>query len=178
MYKAIMPILFALTAGFGLAACGTSVKDDLGLYTSQAGSTLDKTTQGTRQASTLMQRILDDGAVLMERDEARAHLSGNTQQWSNGGAYYQETGRLDFIWEGQRYYNYTWRVRGDGKVCITNQTGFVTSCSFYFNYKDTVWTVVTEEFGERRDFFGGVDTILVGQSLDALEPWEPAMSGN
>jgi len=178
MYKIITTSLLAVALSFGLVACGTSSKDDLDFLTGQSGTRLDKSVQKPRQASTLMQRILDDGAILMNREEATAHLAGNTQQWSNGGAYYQESGRLDFIWEGQRFYNYSWRVRGDGKVCIANQSDFVTSCSFYFKYKDTVWTVITEEFGERRDFFGGVDTILHGQSLDALEPWEPAMSGN
>lgn len=178
MYKIITTSLLAVALSFGLVACSTSSKDDLGLLTSQAGSTLaNKSMRQSGKSSTLMQRILDDGAILMNREEATAHLSGNTQQWSNGGAHYDESGRLDFIWDGKRFFNYTWRVRGDGKVCISNQSDYVTSCSFYFKYKDTVWTIVTEEFGEERDFFGGEDTILVGQSLDALEPWDSALSG-
>ncbi|MDJ0880814.1 MAG: hypothetical protein QNJ56_04115 [Gammaproteobacteria bacterium] len=177
MYKKMTTLLLVLAVSLGLVACGTSSKDDLGLFTGQAGSRLDRSIQKPREATTLMQRILDDGAVLMGREETIAHLSGNTQQWSNGGAHYQESGRLDFIWDGKRYFNYSWKVRGDGKVCISNQSGYITSCSFYFKYKDTVWTVVTEEFGETRDYFGGVDTILEGKSLDALEPWDPSLSG-
>ncbi len=126
-------------------------------------------------ARSLKERIAAEGGVLLTKDEVAAHLSGNTQQWSNGGAHYGTDGRLDFIWEGNTFTDYRWKVRGQGRVCITNPDGFTTSCSLYFNYNGEIWTVVTEEFGERRDFFGGPDTILVGKKLDDLEPWDPAL---
>ncbi len=128
-------------------------------------------------AKSLRERISADGAVLMNKQEVVQHLAGNTQQWSNGGAHYQSNGRLDFIWEGDLFNDYTWKVRGNGRVCIANPDGFTTSCSLYFKYRDTVWTVVVEEFGVQRDFFGGPDTILVGKKLDDLEPWDPSLSG-
>jgi len=177
MYKTITTTLIMLAISLGLVACGTSSKDDLGLLTSQSGSRLDKSINKSQKATSLKQKILDDGAIPMTVEEVKAHLSGNTQQWSNGGAYYQENGRLDFIWEGNLFYNYTWHVRKDGLVCIKNQVGFSTSCSLYFKYRDSVWTVITEELGEERDFFGGPDTILVGKNLDDLQPWDPSMSG-
>ena len=131
--------------------------------------------QKAAPARSLKERIASEGGILLSKAEVRDHLAGNTQQWSNGGAHYASDGSLTFIWEGNVFSDYSWKVRGQGRVCITNNEGFTTSCSLYFRHKGSVWTVVTEEFGERRDFFGGPDTILVGKKLADLEPWDAAL---
>jgi hypothetical protein len=177
MYKIITSTLVILAVSLGMVACKSTSEDDIGLTTSQSGSRLVKNVQKNPTATSLQQKIVADGAIALTIDEVTTHLSGNTQQWSNGGAYYQPDGKLDFVWEGKKFVNYSWRVKRNGLVCIQNQAGFETSCSLYFKYKDKIWTVVTEEFGEKRDFFGGPDTILEGKNLSDLEPWDPAMSG-
>lgn len=134
--------------------------------------------QENPRAASLEERITNDGAVRLDREQATAHLSGKTQQWANGGAYFHPDGRLDYIWEGKEFSNFSWDVSRKGLVCIQRPDGFNTSCSLYFAYKDTVWTVVTEVFGERRQFFGGPDTVVDGNQLSELEPWDPALSGN
>ncbi|MDJ0833067.1 MAG: hypothetical protein QNJ69_06055 [Gammaproteobacteria bacterium] len=167
-----------LFASFGLLMTNATAQTIKYRSNIEGSSVVIPNEQQINAAKTLRDRILADGAVQMTPAEARQHLAGNTQQWSNGGAHYQADGRLDFIWEGDLFNDYSWRVRRNGLVCIDNPEGFTTSCSLYFNYQGTVWTVVTEEFGEQKDFFGGPDTILVGKQLDDLEPWDPSLSGN
>lgn len=145
MYQKVSNILIVIAVSFGLLACATG-------------------------QMSMEQKVVADGGMRMNPEEVTAHLAGNTQKWSNGGAYYYPEGRLDFIWDGKEFYHYTWGTRGDGQVCIKNQVGLTTSCSAYFKHEGTVWTVVTEEFGELRTNFGGPDTILDGKRLSDLEP--------
>jgi hypothetical protein len=178
MFKNYLIVLSVLSASSGLLATTTADAQVLKYRNNLDGSSvISADPDQTKAAKSIKEKIVIDGAVLMTRDEVVQHLSGNTQQWSNGGAHYRPDGRLDFIWEGDLFNDYEWRVRGEGRVCIDNPAGFTTSCSLYYKYKGGVWTVITEEFGEKRDFFGGPDTILVGEKLADLEPWDPALSG-
>lgn len=145
MYQRISKIVLIVAVAFGLLACATG-------------------------KMTLEDKVVADGAVRMGPAEVTEYLAGNTQVWSNGGAYFHENGRLDFIWDGQRFFHYSWVTRDDGQACIKNQIGFTTSCSAYFRHKGEIWTVVTEEFGELRTEFGGPDTIREGNVLLDLEP--------
>ena len=192
MYKAIGRLSFALVATCGLLAIATLSACSQTTFSTSAGSvesasSVDAegvprtvTVSGAKNptANKLEQKILSDGAVRMNGEEVTAYLAGNTQQWSNGGAYYDASGRIDYIWENKEFTDFRWRARKDGLVCIQNPEGFTTSCSSYYRYKNTVWTVVTEVFGEKRDFFGGPDTLLTGKKLSDLEPWDPSLSGN
>ena len=188
MYKKSFILSLVMVASFGLLLTKPATAQEINYRGTVDDIKYRSTLDGSNfvvpsgkqfdEAKSLKDRITADGAVQMTREEATQHLSGNTQQWSNGGAHYQADGRLDYIWEGDLYNDNTWRVRRNGLVCIDNPEGFTTSCSLYFKYRDTVWTVVTEEFGQQKDFFGGPDTILVGKKLDDLEPWDPSMSGN
>jgi len=162
------------------ATVATASSVDSGPYTDADGVTRTRTVYGKLNptASRLEQKIVGDGAIRMTGKQVREYLAGKTQQWSNGGAYYASDGSLEFIWENKEFIDYSWQVRADGTVCIDNPEGFTTSCSLYFRYKDSIWTVVTEVFGEAQDFFGGPDTLLQGKQLSELEPWDPALSGN
>lgn len=145
MYQRFSKLLLIVAVAFGLLACATG-------------------------NPTLEERVVADGAVRMSAAEITEYLSGNTEEWSNGGAYFHENGRLDFIWDGQRFFHYSWAARNDGQVCIKNQVGFTTSCSAYFKHQGIIWAVVTEEFGEQRTEFGGPNTLLDGNVLLDLEP--------
>lgn len=184
MHQSILSKTIFLASVIGLlvsaATFATGASIELGVTTDADGLTRTTAVVGkdNPRATSLEDKITAGGARKMNGDEVRAYLSNNTQQWANGGAFYETDGRLDFIWEGKTFYNYTWNASGDGEVCIKNREGFTTSCSLYFDYKQSVWSVVIEVFGESRDFFGGPDTILDGNSLSSLEPWDPALSGN
>jgi len=183
MNYSILGKRFFLAASIGLlvSACsGAGSNVELGSTTDGDGVT--RTTVATAKENprfdSIEEKIVSDGAKKMNGKEVTAYLSNKTQQWTNGGAFYKADGTLDFIWEGKTFYDYTWSARSDGLVCIKNTQLFTTSCSVYFNYRDTVWTVVTEVFGESKDFFGGPDTVIEGDNLANLEPWDPALSGN
>ena len=184
MYRLTVKTSSFLICALGLllstTACvdGTSV--EIGPTISEDGTPRTTAVTGVENptAASLEEKIISDGARQLNAAGVKAHLSGKTQQWSNGGAYYHPDGALDFIWEGKGFYDYTWEADRDGLVCIRNPDGFTTSCSLYFDYQDTVWTVVIEVFGEQQNFFGGPDTVSSGNRLSDLEPWDPAMSGN
>ena len=183
MHHSILREAFILVAiGLLVSACTTTTSSsvEMGVSTDAEGTARTTIVTGTENPrfASIKEKIVSDGARQMNREEVTAYLSNKTQQWSNGGAFYDADGTLDFIWEGKTFYDYSWSARKDGLVCIKNYEGFSTSCSLYFNYKQTVWTVVTEVFGESKDFFGGPDTTVDGNKLSDLEPWDPAMSGN
>lgn len=184
MYRSTSRTLTFLICALGVllsaTACTNHAGVEIGPTVSEDGvpRTTAVTGRDNPRADSLEEQIVSDGAVPLDADGVTEHLAGNTQQWANGGAYYGEDGTLDYIWEGKEFYDFTWTAYKNGKVCITNPEGFTTSCSLYFAYKDTIWTVVTEVFGEQQDFFGGPDTVVSGNKLDDLEPWDPALSGN
>ena len=184
MYKTIGKLSLALVAAFGLLAianfpaAAANVESATTIDADGVSRTVTVSGAINPDANKLEQKILNDGAVRMNGEEASAYLAGNTQQWSNGGAYFYPGGRIDYIWENKEFNNFKWHARKDGLVCIQNPEGFTTSCSNYYRYKNTVWTVVTEVFGQKRDFFGGPDTLLPGKKLSDLEPWDPSLSGN
>lgn len=172
----------AASAGLLLTTATTAPASDLdsGPYIDADGVTRTHTVVGALNptASRLEQKIVSDGAVRMTGNQVTDYLTNKTQQWSNGGAYYATDGSLEMIWENKKFIGYSWNVRKDGLVCIDNSEGFTTSCSLYFKHNNTVWTVVTEVFGQAQDFFGGPDTLMQGKQLSELEPWDPALSGN
>lgn len=180
MLTAYLIIAVALGLQLSMATVATASQVESGPYIDADGVTRTRTVTGTLNptASRLEQKIVSDGAIRMTGKEVKDYLANKTQQWSNGGAYYAGDGSLEFIWENKEFIDYTWSVRDDGTVCIDNPEGFTTSCSLYFRYDNSVWTVVTEVFGEAQDFFGGPDTLLQGKQLSELEPWDPALSGN
>ena len=139
MYQTIPRIIFVLTVTFGLMACAST--------------------------SLFEQKLIDEGATRLNGEQAREYLSGNTQQWTEGGAYFHPGGMADIKWQGKTYPAQTWNVRDDGSVCLSNTEGFVTSCSAYFDKDGEVWVVILEVMGEAQQTEGGPDTILEGNQL-------------
>ena len=65
--------------------------------------------------------------------QALAHISGNTEVWSKGGAYYAPDGTLQVLWEGQESTG-TWKVNTDGEVCnVVEIWGSKPDCHSYVN---------------------------------------------
>ena len=179
---AVIPSLLLLASATLVGCAGGGTKGSVEYATSTDADGVSRTQTVTSVANPdapiIEQRIVGDGAKLMNGAQATAYLSGNTQQWANGGALYKPNGMVHFIWENKEFTDHKWYAQGNGLVCIQNGEGFTTSCSKYFNYKGEVWTIVTEVFGERQEAFGGPDTLMQGDKLSELEPWDPALSGN
>lgn len=140
MYRRISKILIVTAVSLGLAACAL------------AGSKLEK-------------ELVAEGAVRLNPAQVTDHLSGNTQVWSIGGAYFRPDGKVYVKVEGRTYPLRTWTVDENGEVCIAFPNGFVSSCSTYFYKDDKVWVVTLEIMGEKQSNLGGEDTIVPGNQL-------------
>ena len=135
----------------------------------------------------LEKQIIGKGGEQLNAEQARAHLSGKTQRWAEGGAYFRPDGAAYIKFGGKLYPDRIWTVDDDGKVCITLRDGFKTSCSVYYRYEGEVWVVTLEVFGEtlqqerpfryRRDgsidaddgsIHGGPDDVVDGNRLAEL----------
>lgn len=139
MHQSLSKLIVILIASFALLACATG---------------------------TMFENKLEvEGAKRMNAEQVRAHLSGNTQKWINGGAYFYPNGTVSVKYAGKVYPKRTWTVDDDGKVCIVLPDGYVTSCSAYFDKNGEVWVVNLEIFGEVQQTEGGIDTVLKGNRL-------------
>ncbi len=139
-------------------------------------------------SNVLEKQLLGKGAKPLDAEQVRAHLSGKTQRWADGGAYFRPDGAVYVKFGGKLYPERVWTVDDDGKVCISLRDGFKTSCSSYYRYEGEVWVVTLEVFGEtlqmeqpfryRRDgtieaqeggsIHGGPDEVLDGDRLADL----------
>ena len=143
MYQRISKLIIVLTVSLGLLACAV------------AGSQLEKD-------------LLAEGAVRLNPAQVTDHLSGKTQVWASGGAYFLPDGTVYVKFDGRIYPLRTWTVDEDGEVCIAFPNGFVSSCSAYF-YKDgKVFVVTLEIMGEKQTSAGGFDTVVVGNQLSEI----------
>ena len=71
------------------------------------------------------------GAVRLTQDEARTHVSGKTEGWVAGGAYYNPDGNM------QARYRGAWEVEDDGSVCY-QLPKWEKRCHFYMRKEDEV----------------------------------------
>ena len=143
MYRRIPKVLFVMTLSLGLMACVTT------------GHQLEK-------------QLLSEGATRLNPAQVTDHLSGKTQVWTTGGAYFLPDGTVYVKYQGKIYPLRTWSVDKDGKVCVAFPNGFVSSCSVYYYKGDEVWYVTLEIMGEAQLTDGGPDTIMEGNRLSEL----------
>ena len=144
MHQRIWKFLMIVAVAIGLQACAVG---------------------GTHPAS---QKLMDEGATQLNPEQVVGHLSGNTQVWAEGGAYFSPDGALYVKWQGKIFPERNWTVDNNGRVCIAEPTGRVTSCSEYFLKDGKVWAVTLEVFGEETDIKPGVDKVRKGNVLSDL----------
>ncbi len=161
MYQGITKLFIVLFVSLAVSACATK--------------------------NVLEKQIISQGGKQLNAEQARAHLSGKTQRWADGGAYFNPNGSVYVKFGGKIFPERIWTVDDDGKVCIAFRDGFKTSCSTYYRYEGKVWVVTLEVFGEnliqerpfrfRRDgtidpeegsVHGGPDDIVDGNRLADL----------
>lgn len=81
--------------------------------------------------------LAKSGAVRLEPDEVRAHVTGKTEQWVHGGAYYAESGRLEVKWRKINYKT-AWQIGPDGTLCYQLDT-WGRRCHFYMEKEGRVY---------------------------------------
>jgi len=114
-------------------------------------------------------RILSEpGVTRLDGEQARAHISGNTEKWREGTGYYNPNGEMEAIWHKVRSKG-TWQVSDDGAVCIQIRSWKKPSCHFYVNNNGAI-TLITD--GEDTPFVGernrGVNEIVKGKKLPRI----------
>jgi hypothetical protein len=76
------------------------------------------------------------GATRLSPDAVKAHLTGKTEQWDKGGAYYMEEGKLKVVWR-KVFSTGSWHVSDDGTLCY-QVPRWEERCHFYMKYNDQV----------------------------------------
>lgn len=143
MYQRISKILIIIAVSFGLLSCAAK--------------------------HVLEQKIVSEGATRLTAAQATEYLSGNTQNWGDiGGAYFHPDGKVDVKWADRTYYGDTWVARKDGKVCLSNKVGRVTSCTVYYKVNGAIWAILLEDSGKAEYNKGGPDSIMEGNQLSTL----------
>ena len=110
--------------------------------------------------------LLQEGAVRLNPDQVRAHVTGKTESWRHGGGYYKDETNIRVKWL-KAYQNGTWQVKDDGTLCF--ELPSFSRCHFYMN-KDGKILMMDEgiNMGER--------VMYDGDNLNALGRY-PAGSG-
>ncbi len=98
------------------------------------------------------EKLAERGATPYTEAEVRALISGKTEIWSNGAAYYSPDGALVATWKGQDYTG-TWSTTEAGEACQHVPTWRLVPCTAYFHdgdmltwmYKKQLNTISIEE---------------------------------
>jgi hypothetical protein len=85
------------------------------------------------------QTLIDQGATRLTSEQARGHVSGNTEFWDQGTVYYNPDGQLDLVWHKVKSTG-SWEIADDGNVCFT-VPNWNKSCHYYLLYQGAVTTV-------------------------------------
>ena len=76
--------------------------------------------------------VNEPGVTRLNGDQARIHVSGNTEKWVQGTIYYNPDGKLEMVWHKIKT-NGSWEVLADGNVCMQARNWKRESCHYYVN---------------------------------------------
>ena len=98
-------------------------------------------------------------ATRLNGEQAIEHLSGRTEVWTQGGAYYSPDGEMFALWKGKSVEG-NWEVSADGNVCY-ELANWPRLCQFYMDFDDGI-TMIYE--GKST----GVKVMMEGYRLSEL----------
>jgi hypothetical protein len=76
--------------------------------------------------------VNEPGVTRLNAEQARAHVSGNTEKWKEGTIYYHPGGELEMIWHKVKTKG-VWNVLDDGNVCFEVKKWKNQACHYYVN---------------------------------------------
>lgn len=100
------------------------------------------------------------GATRLNATQVKAHVTGKSEAWTYGGAYYIAGGQLKVMWR-KVYSTGSWEVSDDGTLCY-QVPRWKERCHIYMNYEGQV---VTIEEGRNM----GTRELLEGDKLAVLK---------
>lgn len=93
------------------------------------------------------------GAVRLNGEQVKAHVTGKTEAWLHGGAYYMADGRLKVKWR-KTYSSGSWEVSADGTLCY-QLPKWERRCQFYMNMDGAILLLESgDNIGERKMYVG------------------------
>ena len=72
----------------------------------------------TSGCASMDQKGEDAAAIALTAEEVVAHVSGKTEQWSEGAAFYAADNAMEVLWKGEEASG-TWLVKDAGELCFT-----------------------------------------------------------
>jgi hypothetical protein len=110
------------------------------------------------------QILSEPGVSRLNGEQARAHISGNTEKWEEGTGYYNPNGEMEVVWHKVKSKG-TWQVSADGDVCL-QISDWKQSCHYYVNNNGAIMMLTdgrdTPLLGSRNR---GVNKIVKGKKL-------------
>ena len=83
--------------------------------------------------------LVSQGARVLDADEVRARVAGNTELWSEGSVYYDPGGDLEMIWRKVKSKG-QWTVSPEGTVCF-EVPKWTETCHYYLEHENRIITV-------------------------------------
>ena len=117
-------IIYLLAILLGLAAC-------------------DKIEPGLDQLQGTFKRdaraLYGEGATRLTSEQAKQHVSGNTEFWRQGAVYYDPDGNLELIWQKARIKG-NWEMLDNGTICFDVPRWNIT-CHYYLDHDGAITTI-------------------------------------
>ena len=117
-------VIYLLAILLGLAAC-------------------DKIEPGLDQLQDTLKRdakvLYDEGATRLTSEQAKQHVSGNTEFWKEGTVYYDPDGNLELFWHKNRIKG-NWEMLDSGAICFDVPSWNIT-CHFYLDHDGAITTI-------------------------------------
>lgn len=107
------------------------------------------------------------GAVRLDAEQVRAHVSGYTEDWIHGGAYYHADGGLEVKWRKVRY-RATWEVSAEGEICYQLEK-WPRRCHFYMRHEDEVLMLDEGKNIGARSLYQGNRLVSLGKMQSVLD---------
>ena len=102
--------------------------------------------------------VNEPGVTRLNANQARAHVSGNTEKWEQGTIYYNPGGKLEMIWRKVKT-DGVWNVLDDGNICFEVK-GWNQTCHYYVNNNGAITMIASTKNR-------GVVEIVKGKKLPA-----------
>ena len=117
-------VIYLLAILLGLAAC-------------------DKIEPGLDQLHGTLKRdakaLYDEGATRLTSEQAKQHVSGNTEFWKEGTIYYDPDGNLELFWHKARIKG-NWEMLDSGTICFDIPKWKIT-CHHYLDHDGVITTI-------------------------------------
>lgn len=107
------------------------------------------------------------GAVRLTPEQVRTHVSGYTEDWIHGGAFYHADGELEVKWRKVRY-RAKWTLSDDGRICYQLKN-WQQRCHFYMRHEGEVLMLDEGKNIGARNLYAGNRLYALGRMESVLE---------